>query len=358
MHESYPHLWKTANPRWYRRGLPVVRQREVVTPACDAQFHLHQRQAPGWFGPIYERLYRRWARLDQNGERYLYPEALDDPVEKRIPIGDRLIARFTVYPHRSEYLQKSDGTRWPALSSVTACDTTLRLLPRPVPYAKYQGLLVTDADEPQRMDVRRLALCLLFARALGKGWMVMFNKAGMTKDRFHVQFFKGSTPLFDAIASGTLKVTDKRIEASGTVSAQVLGWPVETSLLMGTDARRLARSVMALAADLEASGLTFDLAIRYDGSTLCALVLRRALTAMDHLKTADDRVKDLGSLGTLELSGWVVSIADPELFHKLTAAPRVLADVYLQALKEVAAKTHNEPLILDAGDERREGDLR
>jgi len=323
---------------WHRQGLLHPRQRVTVMPTTGGQFRLHQRQSPGWFSPVYEELYSSWARHAPDGQRYLFPEALDDPVQKCISIGDGRVARFTLYPHRAECLQRTPkGDRCQALPRVTTRDLALRLIPRPVPYARYQGLLVTDTDEPQRMDTRRLTLCLLFAQALGYGWMVMFNKGGMTKNRFHAQFFKETTPLFDAIESNRLTVAARHAVGDGTVSARVVGWPVETSLLVGTSASNLARSVIALCDELEASRLTYDLAFRYSGSALCALVLWRKLTAMDHLKITNETVKNLGSLGTLELSGWVVSIGDPAMFMKLMAAPSTLAGVYLRALREVTA---------------------
>ncbi len=266
----------------------------------------------------------------------LWLEALADPVNIPLNLATEISAVATFHPKRSACLARIERENHQArvLGELALGNAHLRVVPRPAPYAKYQTLLV-DGTRPQQMDSDHLDLALRLTRGLGCAWTGLFNKGGLTQNRFHVQLFRKSLPLLDFILQRCL--TSPIAGGWVDLSHHAPQWPVKADLFVSCDSTELARCVIERTDQLESLGLTYDLVWQvHKGQSYC-VILHRRRTNKEALEAASTDVKCLGLIGGLELCGWLLSVTDGTVFRHLAASPDTFAHLYNRALAGVSS---------------------
>lgn len=311
--------------------------REVVVLGDD--------RPAGWLAPSYERRYRRMAASRMHDGPAIVLAPLRSGVNHDVPLPGGPLVRFTSYPEAEEPERAAPrpgrvgdpATDPRAVFDVFQDEHPLRVVVRRVPYAPLQGLLVPLHHLPQEGDAALFRLAFAFLRGLGHGYTGTFNVGGRTHDRFHVQFFKGSAPLWDHLASGSVRYAPVRrgFVARGAWRADVPGWPCPCELFGSADPRALASMVAERTCELAARHSTYDLCFRWERDELRVLLFPRAAGADEELPLYPTDRLELGRFGALELAGWVLSIRDRDVYQRLVARPEDLARRYHDALRRI-----------------------
>ena len=187
----------------------------------------------------------------------------------------------------------------------------------------------------QEIDRARLKLALQFMRAVGPEYSGIFNRAGLTRDRFHAQVFIAITPLRIAIQSRRSQNRWKRIGAG--VEASVLeDWPMSAIAFRGRTPGAVADKVAVAATALRRMRLTYDLTFHYADGKLWVVVFARRASSDDEWGTYSPERKQLGKFGALELSGVIVSVRSKPVFRAFAENPTELGRRYRRALLDMS----------------------
>jgi len=309
-------------------------------------FQLRGTENPGMLHDWLSTTLSRHGHPTPDSRERVYPGAINRPQTVPLQIGN-LSCRATFYPERRavQELARQEGATSPLLAEFSGFGAKLRLIGRHVPYAAGHSLLI-DPGVPQAVDEARLCLGLAVARALGPDWTFWLSIGGMTHNSFHIQMCRETMPVTTAILSQKATLCEKTNGADGAVrTGHLRGWLTNINWIESEPPAVLANAVVGECSAFCALGLTYDVTWRFDGRRVLVLVFKRRMASIEALRTAPEDIRRLGSIGALELGGWLLSVNDDaDTFQGLAADLRTFASLYRRALFHVALAESEEAL--------------